>query len=129
MFWAGPLTFPMPRRTRWCCRTPLRSRRRVRSEATSASPKRSRVLAAKVIAAALAGDGTAAEAIAALADRLNAARSLRDLGLRADEINRAVELVDATLSQLPEPVSRADTEALIRAAYEGTTPMAQVSAR
>ena len=81
------------------------------------------------IAAALAGDGTAAEAIAALADRLNAPRSLRDLGLRAGEINGAIELVDATLSQLPEPVSRADTEALMRAAYEGTAPMPQVSTR
>ena len=81
------------------------------------------------IAAALAGDGAAAEAIAALADRLNAPRSLRDLGLRAGEMNGAIELVDATLSQLPEPVSRADTEALMRAAYEGTAPMPQVSTR
>ena len=82
------------------------------------------------IAAALGGEGApAAEAIAAFADRLGAPRSLRDLGLRADHLEGAIEVVDATLSQLPEPVSRSDTEMLLRAAFEGAAPIIKVSAR
>jgi maleylacetate reductase len=82
------------------------------------------------IATALNSDGApAAEAITAFVQRLGAPLSLRDLGLREDQLDRAIELVDATLSQLPEPVSRSDTEALLRAAYEGSTPMVEVSTR
>lgn len=81
------------------------------------------------IATALDGDGApAAEAIAAFAHRLGAPVSLRDLGLREDQLEQAIELVDGTLSQLPEPVSRSDTEALLRAAFEGAA-IADVSAR
>jgi maleylacetate reductase len=82
------------------------------------------------IAAALGAAGApAAEAIAAFADRLGAPRSLRDLGLRADELEGAIELVDVTLSQLPEPVSRSDTDTLLRAAFDGVAPIMEVSAR
>jgi alcohol dehydrogenase class IV len=81
------------------------------------------------IATAFDAEGaTAAEVIAAFAQRLGAPTSLRDLGLREDELHQAIDLVDATLSQLPEPVSRSDTEALLRAAFEGAAPVAQVSA-
>jgi maleylacetate reductase len=79
------------------------------------------------IAAALGFDDVpAAEAIAALARRLGAPRSLRELGLHEAQFEEAVGLVDQTLSRLPEPVSREDTEALLRAAFEGAAPLAEV---
>jgi maleylacetate reductase len=82
------------------------------------------------IVAALDRDGMhAAEAIAAFAHRLGAPGALRDLGLREDELGGAIELVDATLSQLPEAVSRSETDALLRAAFAGTAPIAEMSAR
>jgi alcohol dehydrogenase class IV len=74
-------------------------------------------------------DAPAAEAIAVLAHRLGAPRALRDLGLREDQLEQAVDLVDETLSRLPDPVARADTDALLRAAFEGAVPVAGVNAR
>jgi maleylacetate reductase len=80
------------------------------------------------IAAALGDDALpAAAAIATFAHALGAPGSLREVGLRDDDVDRAIELVDATLSQLPEPVSRSDTEALIRGAFTGAAPIAAVT--
>jgi maleylacetate reductase len=82
------------------------------------------------IAASLGYDGVpAAEAIAAFEHGLGAPASLREVGLREGDVERAIDLVDATLSQLPEPVSRPDTEGLIRRAFEGVAPAAAVSGR
>jgi maleylacetate reductase len=82
------------------------------------------------IAAALGDDALpAAAAIAAFAHALGAPGSLREVGLRDEDVDRAIELVDATLSQLPEPVSRSDTEALIWGAFTGAAPIVAVARR
>ncbi|MGA2009589.1 MAG: maleylacetate reductase [Solirubrobacteraceae bacterium] len=82
------------------------------------------------IAAALGVPGeAAADAIAELARRLGAPRSLAELGMRAGQLDEAIELVDATLARLPEPVALAATDAMIRAAFAGTAPMLEVGAR
>jgi maleylacetate reductase len=81
------------------------------------------------IAAALGSDDASASgAIAALAHRLGAPSSLHELGLREDQLDEAVGLVDDALSRLPQPVSSADTEALMRAAFAGAAPVAEVGA-
>jgi maleylacetate reductase len=80
----------------------------------------------RIVAALGFSDVPAAEAIAALARGLGAPQSLKELGLREDQLEEAVELVSQTLSQLPEPVSREDTEALLRAAFEGAPALAEV---
>ena len=81
------------------------------------------------IAAALGMEGEpASETLAMFAGRLGAPRTLRQVGLGADELDRAIDLVDATLSRLPEPVSRAETAALLRAAFAGAAPTLEVLA-
>jgi len=79
--------------------------------------------------AALDGRASAAEAIAAFARRLGAPLALREIGLPENDLERAIDLVDATLSQLPEPVSRSDTAALLRSAFVGAAPIAEVTVR
>jgi len=81
------------------------------------------------IVAALDGRASAAEAIAAFARRLGAPLALREIGLPENDLERAIDLVDATLSQLPEPVSRSDTAALLRSAFVGAAPIAEVTVR
>lgn len=82
------------------------------------------------IAAALGfGRLPAAEALAAFAQRLGAPGSLRELGLAEDKLAQAIELVDATLSGLPEPVPRTDTEALLHAAFTGAAPTPEAISR
>jgi maleylacetate reductase len=82
------------------------------------------------IAAALGYDAMpAAGAIVTFARALGAPSSLREVGLREEDVARAIELVDATLSQIPEPVSRSDTEALIWGAFTGAEPIVEVTRR
>jgi alcohol dehydrogenase class IV len=82
------------------------------------------------IAAALGAEGeSAAEALAAFAGQLGAPRSLREIGLGDDQLDRAIDLVDATLSQLPEPVTRAQTTALLGAAFAGAAPTLEVTTK
>jgi len=78
---------------------------------------------ARIVAAIdLAGgaDGTsAAAALSELNERLGAPRSLRELGLRDDQLDEAVGLVGETLAALPDPLPAAQVEALVRAAFAG----------
>jgi alcohol dehydrogenase class IV len=72
------------------------------------------------ITAALGAQATdAATAIHELARALSAPGSLRELGLPESELDRACDLVADALSALPEPPSRAASDALIRAAFAG----------
>jgi maleylacetate reductase len=84
---------------------------------------------ARIVAALSAVEMSAAEAIAGFARRLGAPGSLREVGLAEDELDRAIDLVDASLSQLPEPVNRSDTAALLCAAFAGARPTAEVAVR
>jgi alcohol dehydrogenase class IV len=72
------------------------------------------------ITAALGAQGAdAATAIFALERALCAPSSLRELGLPEAELDRACDLVGDALRTLPEPPSRATSDALIRAAFAG----------
>ncbi len=77
------------------------------------------------IAAAIGGAAepdaslSAAAALSDLNERLEAPRSLRELGLRDDQLDEAVELVGEALAALPDPFPPAQVEALIRAAFAG----------
>ena len=75
------------------------------------------------------GAASAAEVIATFARGLGAPVSLREIGLAEDDLERAIDLVDVTLSQLPEPVSRSDTAALLGAAFAGATLTREVTVR
>jgi alcohol dehydrogenase class IV len=77
---------------------------------------------ARIAAALGAPDRSGAGAIGELSRRLGAPSSLRELGLGEDELERASGLVAETLARLPEPVSTADAERLVRAAYAGSAP-------
>ena len=72
---------------------------------------------------AVAGDGepraSAAAALSELNERLGAPRSLRELGLRDDQLDEAVGLVGETLAALPDPFPAPTVEALVRAAFAG----------
>jgi alcohol dehydrogenase class IV len=82
------------------------------------------------IASALAApDLSAAEAIYALERRLGAPGSLQEIGLRESEMDAAAELINEALSALPHPVSRAASDTLLRAAFDGSSPVAVVGAR
>jgi alcohol dehydrogenase class IV len=83
----------------------------------------------RIVAALDGGGASAAEAIATFARRLGAPASLREIGLGEHDLERAIDLVDATLSQLPEPVSRSDTAALLGAAFAGAALSGEVTAR
>jgi maleylacetate reductase len=79
----------------------------------------SRIAAAIGGAAELDASLSAAAALSDLNERLGAPRSLRELGLRDDQLDEAVELVGETLAALPDPFPPAQVEALIRAAFAG----------
>ena len=53
---------------------------------------------------------------------LGAPSSLRQIGLPEDELARAAELVAAALGRLPGAVSRASSDALVQAAFDGSWP-------
>jgi maleylacetate reductase len=75
------------------------------------------------IAGALGADGEpAAEAVFAFERELGAPSSLRQIGLPEDELDRAAELVAEALGRLPAPVSRASSDALVQAAFDGAWP-------
>jgi maleylacetate reductase len=79
------------------------------------------------IAAALGYDGeSATSAIFAFERALSAPTSLSELGLPESELERACELVGEALMTLPDPPSRATSDALIRAAF-GAATLADVS--
>jgi alcohol dehydrogenase class IV len=74
------------------------------------------------MAAALGADSALA-GLLALRDELGAPTALRDLGLRADDVPEAVQpILDAAPPNNPTPVTPANVEALLRAAWEGTEP-------
>ena len=62
---------------------------------------------------------SAAAALSELNDRLGAPRSLRELGLREDQLDEAIGLVGETVATLPDPFPAGQVEALIRAAFAG----------
>lgn len=64
----------------------------------------------------------AAAGIADLADRIGAPRSLRELGMPQDGLQRAAEETVATLAYNPRAVTVAEIETLLQAAYEGRPP-------
>lgn len=81
------------------------------------------------IAAAVGVDGggggaSAAASLRELNERLGAPRSLRELGLRRDQLDEAIGLVGETLAALPDPFPAAQVEAMIRAAFTGAAGVA-----
>ena len=62
---------------------------------------------------------SAAAALSELNERLGAPRSLRELGLREDQLDEAVELVGETVATLPDPFPTGQIGALVRAAFAG----------
>jgi maleylacetate reductase len=82
---------------------------------------------ARIAAALGAPHERAAVAIADLAARLGAPASLRKLGLREEQLSEAVDVIDEALAQLPDPVSRTYTRALLDAAFSGATPIPEVT--
>ena len=69
------------------------------------------------------GADSALAGLLALKDELGAPRSLRDLGLAADDVPRAVQpILDAAPPDNPAPVTPASVEALLRGAWEGKDP-------
>ena len=60
-----------------------------------------------------------APALQALATRLGAPRSLAELGLRAEDVDRAADLVVAGPYANPRPVTAADVRSLLVAAHQG----------
>jgi alcohol dehydrogenase class IV len=78
-----------------------------------------RIAAAVGRAAEVDPNLSAAAALSDLNERLGAPRSVRELGLRDDQLDEAVALVGETLAALPDPFPPAQVEALIRAAFAG----------
>lgn len=71
------------------------------------------------ISAALGG-GSPAQALRDLEDRLGAARSLEEIGLRADQLDEAIEIVGAKLPIAnPRPVTPEAIGQILRAAFAG----------
>ncbi len=75
------------------------------------------------IASAL-GAADAALAVHTLARRLGAPTALRDIGLRAQDLDRACALALQDAYPNPRPIEAAPLRALLQAAYEGTPPAA-----
>jgi alcohol dehydrogenase class IV len=69
------------------------------------------------------GTGSALTGLLALRDETGAPRSLRDLGLREDDVPKAVQpIVDAAPPGNPVPLTADVIEALLRAAWAGKEP-------
>jgi alcohol dehydrogenase class IV len=69
------------------------------------------------------GSRTALEGVLALRDGLDAPRSLRELGMAEDDVRRVVgPVLEAAPTDNPGHVTRANVEALLRAAWEGRDP-------
>lgn len=73
------------------------------------------------IAAAL-GSTDAAAGLYDLVARLDAPRSLRELGMRAEDLDRAAELATRNPYYNPRTVTRDNVRALLQSAYEGLRP-------
>jgi maleylacetate reductase len=71
--------------------------------------------------ATLLGGGTASEALRSLAVRSRAPRSLRELGMRNEDVERACELAEAASSG-ETLLSAADARAIVREAFTGSLP-------
>ncbi len=76
------------------------------------------------IAQALGVAGDAPAALQALALRLGAPTSLRQLGLAADALDRAADLAAQTPYPNPRPLQRDALRALLQRAWDGATPAA-----
>ncbi len=72
-----------------------------------------------VVAAAGETRASAAASLRELNERLGAPRSLRELGLRGDQLDEAIGLVGETLAALPDPFPAGQISALVRAAFAG----------
>ena len=83
--------------------------------------------AVAALSRALGGATDPALALWELAGRLGAARALRDLGMSESDIGRVADLAVANPYANPRPVTRDGVEALLRAAWAGDAPRAQVS--
>jgi maleylacetate reductase len=68
------------------------------------------------------GAGDAAGGLWDLASRTGAPTSLRSLGLRAEDVEAAAELVAAAAPPNPRPVDAAGVAAMLRAAWSGRRP-------
>jgi maleylacetate reductase len=69
------------------------------------------------------GAGTALAGLLALRDEVGAPRSLRDLGMREEDLGTAIEpVLEAAPPSNPVPVTATTIEALLRAAWEGREP-------
>ncbi|WP_327000464.1 maleylacetate reductase [Dactylosporangium sp. NBC_01737] len=86
------------------------------------APAAPRAVAA--LARALGGAGDPAHALWALAGRLGAPRSLRELGMPEAAVGRIVDLAIGSPYANPRPVTRDGVTALLRAAWAGEPPAA-----
>lgn len=80
--------------------------------------------AMKRIARALGG-GDAPQAVHDLARRHGAPTALKEIGMREEDIPRAVHLAMANPYWSPRPLERAGLERLLRSAFEGSAPVVE----
>ncbi|MGY1812233.1 maleylacetate reductase [Blastococcus sp. SYSU D00820] len=78
--------------------------------------------AVTALSRALGGVDDPARALWDLAGRLGAPRSLRELGMAEDDVDRIAEAAAADPYANPRPVTRDGVAALLRAAWSGTVP-------
>lgn len=71
----------------------------------------------------LLGGDNAGTALHTFAKSLNAPTSLRDLGLREEDLDRAADLATTKPYPNPQPVTRDDIRALLQAAWAGDAPI------
>lgn len=76
------------------------------------------------LAAALGGGDDPALLVQALAIRIGAPTSLRELGMEEDAIPRAADIAAANPYPNPRPIARGSIEALLRRAWAGAPPAA-----
>lgn len=82
-------------------------------------------LAVAALSRALGSAADPALTLSELAGRLDAPRSLRELGMAEGDIERIADLAVASPYANPRPVTRHGVEALVRAAWAGEPPPAQ----
>jgi maleylacetate reductase len=80
--------------------------------------------AVAALSRALGGGPDPARELWDLAGRLGAPRSLRELGMAEDDVDRIADLAVASPYANPRPVTRDAVEALLRAAWAGAPPSA-----